>query len=165
MHCRPIGIVLIAMTLIVVVARADESKVATSEVPKAGLAAVKAMFPGAEIKGAAKETEDGKTVFEVTLTQKGSNIDVTVSEDGKIQLVEKQIADKDLPAAVRRALDARYPKATYKIIEQVDNVKDGKSSLDFFEALLVTADKETLEVQIAPDGKIKAEEKKQSDKD
>src|SRR4051812_10757318 len=38
------------------IARADESKVALSEVPKAGVEAVKSLFPAAEITGAAKET-------------------------------------------------------------------------------------------------------------
>ena len=154
------GAALLALTLISVVARADESKVELSAVPKGGVDAVKAMFPGAEITGAAKETEDGKTFFEVTLKQKGKNIDVTVSTDGTIELVEKEIASADLPAVVKKALDAKYPKATYKIVEEVSNVKDGKSKLDFFEAQLVTANNETLEVQVAPDGKIKKEEKK-----
>ncbi len=152
------------LALTVAVARADESKVSLADVPKGGLEAVKAMFPAAEISGAAKETEDGKTFFEVTLKQKGRTIDVTVSLDGKIELVEKEIASADLPKAVSQSLEAKYPKATYKIVEEVSNVKDGKSTLDFYEALLVTADKQKLEVQIAPDGKIKKEEKK-SEKD
>jgi hypothetical protein len=37
------------------------------DVAKVGLEAVKAMFPAAEIRDAAKETEDGNTVYEVTL--------------------------------------------------------------------------------------------------
>jgi hypothetical protein len=147
------------------VARSDESKVPLSEVPKAGQTAVKAMFPAAEIVGAAKETENGKTVFEITLKQKGKTIDVTVGEDGRIQVVEKEIAEKELPATVRGALEAKYPKATYEIIEEVSNVKDGKPVLDFYEALLITPKKEKLEVQITPDGKIKSEEKKSTEKD
>jgi hypothetical protein len=159
------AIVFLALTVVAGVARSDESKVPLSEVPQAGLEAVKAMFADADITGAAKETEEGKTVFEVSLKQKGRNIDVTLGTDGKIQLIEKEIAAKDLPAAVKRALEAKYPKATYKIIEEVSNVKDGKPTLDFFEALLVTANKQKLEVQITPDGRIKSEEKKQAEQD
>lgn len=155
----------LALVVVIGFARADETKVPLGDVPPAGLAAVKAMFPAAEISGAAKETEDGKTVFEVTLKQKGRNIDVTVGTDGKIQLVEKEIADKDLPKPVRQALEAKYPKATYKIVEEVSSVKDNKLTLDFFEVLLVRADKKQLEVQIAPDGKIKHEEQKPAEKD
>jgi hypothetical protein len=159
------AIAAVALLAVSGIARSDESKVPLGEVPKAGIDAVKAMFPGAEIAGAAKETEDGKTVYEVSLKQQGRNIDVTLDTDGKIQLVEKEIADKNLPKAVKQALEAKYPKATYKIIEEVSSMKDGKLTLDFFEALLVTADKKTLEVQIAPDGKIKSEEKKPAEKD
>ncbi|MBI3838576.1 MAG: PepSY-like domain-containing protein [Planctomycetia bacterium] len=159
------AVALLALTVVSEVARSDESKVPLSEVPKAGLEAVNAMFPDAAIGDAAKETEDGKTVYEVSLKQNGRNIDVTIGADGKIQLVEKEIADKDLPTAVRRTLEAKYPKATYKIIEEVKSIKNDKSTLDFFETLLVTASKEIVEVQITPDGKIKNEEKKQAEKD
>ena len=154
----------LALLVVAGVVRADEAKVPLSEVPKAGLAAVKAMFPAGEISGAAKETEDGKTFFEVTLKEKGRNIDVTIGTDGMVQLIEKEIVEKDLPAAVRKTLEAKYPQATYEIIEEVSSVKDGKATLDFLEALLVTASKEKLEVQIAPDGKIKSEEKKPDEK-
>lgn len=151
---------LIAVSVVSGVARSDESKVPVSEVPQGGLEAAKAMFPGATVSGVAKETEDAKTVFEVTLKHNGKNIDVTIGLDGKIQVIEREIADKDLPAAVKKTLDAKYPKATRKILEEVSSVKDGKPTLDFFEALLVTANQETLEVQIEPDGKVRKEEKK-----
>lgn len=165
MRIRLFAIAVLTLTVAIGTARSDESKVQLGDVPKAGLEAVKTMFPKAEITGAAKETEDDKTVYEVTLKQMGRTIDVTVGIDGKIQVVEKEIAEKDLPVEVRRALDAKYPKATYKIVEQVEAVKDGKPTLDFFETLLVTAQSESLEVQIAPDGKIKAVEKKQAGQD
>jgi hypothetical protein len=155
----------VALALAAGAARADESKVPLSEVPKAGQTALKAMFPAAEIVGAAKETEDGKTVFEITLKQKGKNIDVTIGEDGKIQVIEEEIAERELPAAVRKTLEAKYPKAKYAIIEEVSNVKEGKATLEFFEALLITAKKDMLEIQITPDGKIKNEEKKSTEKD
>lgn len=151
---------MLALMLMSSVAWSEESKVELGDVPKGGVAAVKAMFPDAKIEGAAKETEAGETVFEVTLTRQGLNIDVTLDIDGKIQVVERQIAAKELPAAVKQALEAKYPKATYKVLEQVDAMKDGKPVLDFFEAHLVTTDKQSIEVEIAPDGKIKAEETK-----
>jgi hypothetical protein len=158
----------IALLALVVVPRAaysGEEKVPLGEVPKAGLEAVKAMFPQAELIGAEKETEDGKTVYEVALKHKGRKIDVILAADGTIQLVEKQIDAKDLPKRVSQALRAKYPQATYKIIEEVSQVKDGKPKLDFYEALLITSDQRTLEVQIAPDGKVKREEKKQAEND
>jgi hypothetical protein len=165
MRAHLIAVAVLALTGAVGTAHGDESKVPLGDVPKAGLEAVKVMFPKAEITGAAKETEHDKTVYEVTLKQLGRTIDVTIGTDGKIQVVEKEIAEKDLPVEVRRALDAKYPKATYKIVEQVEAVKDGKATLDFFETLLVTAQGESLEVQILPDGRIKAVEKKEAGKE
>ena len=50
-------------------------------------------------------------------------------------------------------LDKEYPKATLKIVEEVTAVKDGKEVVDFYEALLVTAEKKEIEVQITADGK------------
>jgi hypothetical protein len=161
-----IGVVMLAVLGIAAgTARSAESKVQLNELPKGGLDAVKGMFPKGLITGAAKETEDDKTVYEVTLKEMGRTIDVTIGTDGQIQVVEREIASKDLPVAVRRALEGRYPQAIYKIVERVEAFKAGKASLDFFEVLLQTSGGQTIEVQIAPDGTIKAEEKKQADKD
>lgn len=64
--------------------RADEEKVAIKDVPKVVLDAVNARFPGAELTGAEKETEDGKTLYEVSLKQGGRNIDVGITDAGTI---------------------------------------------------------------------------------
>ena len=57
------------------VSLADEEKIPVKELPKAVLKAVKEKFPKAEIKGAAKEEEDGKTTYEVMLKVKGRSVD------------------------------------------------------------------------------------------
>jgi hypothetical protein len=144
-------------------ARADEEKVALDKLPRAVADAVKKKFAGAELTGASKETENGKTIFEVSLKHKGQKMDVTVTADGHIEVIEKEIAAKDVPAAVRAALDKKYPKATVKIIEEIIKVKDGKDTLDVYEFLIVSADKKTVEVSIAPDGKITKEEEKKDE--
>jgi uncharacterized membrane protein YkoI len=146
-------------------AGAQEEKVPLDKVPKAVAAAVKKRFPQAEVVGASKEVEDGKTVYEVTIKNKGQNIDVTLTPEGAITEIEKQIEAKDLPKAVAQALEAKYPKATYKIVEEVFKVKDGKENLAYYEVLLVTADKKSFEVQIAADGKIVNVEDKSKEKE
>ena len=146
-------------------ARADEQKVPLDKVPKAVLNAVKARFPGAELVEAAKETEDGKSVYEVSVKNKGQKIDVTLSSDGAIQLLEKTISAKDLPKTVAAALEAKYPKAKYEIIEEVIKVQGGREHLEYYEALLVTADKKKVEVEVAPDGTIKKTEDKKGKDD
>ncbi len=66
---------------------------------------------------------------------------------------------------VAESLEKKYQKATYKIVEAVYAVKDGKENLDFYEVLLVTAEKKTIEVEILADGKIRAEEDKKEEKE
>src|SRR5438128_950476 len=80
-------------------ARSGE-KVALDKVPKPVLEAVKKRFPKAEVSGASKSTVDKKTVYEVSLKEGGKGIDATVSDDGKITQIEKEMAFKDLPEAV-----------------------------------------------------------------
>src|SRR5262249_40270653 len=122
---------------------ADEEKVPLDKLPKAVSDAVKKRFPGAELSGASKETENGKTVYEITLGHGGHKMDVTFGGDGQLQGIEKEISPKDLPKPVANALEGKYPKATHKTIEEVIKVKDGKEYLESYEVLLVTADKKT----------------------
>lgn len=146
--------------------RADEEKVPLDKVPKAVVEAAKKRFPKAEVVGASKETDKDKTVYEIELKLDGKTIDVTLTPEGAITTIEQQIDAKDLPKPVAAALEKKYPKATYKIVEAVYAVKDGKEALDFYEVDLLTADKKEFEVKIAADGTIKeVEEKKEEKKD
>jgi uncharacterized membrane protein YkoI len=137
------------------VVHADEEKVALDKLPKAVKDAIKAKFPDAELVGAEKETENGKTQYEVSIKNKKDKLDVILSADGKIVAIEKEIEAKELPKPVTAALDAKYPKATIKKVEEI--TKDDKVT---FEVLIETADKKKLEVVFDPKGKIVEEEKK-----
>src|SRR4051794_9552178 len=80
-------------------ARAEEEEIPLKDLPKAVLDAVMGRFPGAEPTGAGKETEDGKTNFEVPLKEKGKNVDVPLPAEGRIVEVEREITAGDLPKA------------------------------------------------------------------
>jgi hypothetical protein len=147
------------LLLVGVIVRADEEKVPLDKVPKAVLDAVKKKFPGADLKGAEKDKEDKETHYEIALEFKGHKIEATFKEDGTLLSIEKQIAAKDLPKAVSDALEKKYPKATYKTIEEVTDIK-GKEEKLGYEVLLVTEDKKTIEVELSPKGEILKEEKK-----
>jgi uncharacterized membrane protein YkoI len=146
--------------LVSAVVRADEEKIPLDKLPKAVVDAVKKHFPDADLKSAEKETEDGKTVYEVALTHKGHKMEVTVTPDGDITGIEKQLEAKDLPKAVTETLDSKYPKATLKVIEEVIKVKEGKEHLEGYEVLLVTADGKKKEVVVNAEGKVVKEEEK-----
>jgi hypothetical protein len=154
----------VAVFVLTVPVRADEEKVPLDKVPKAVLDAAKKRFPKAEVVGASKEKEDNKTVYEIELKLDGKKIDVTLTEEGAITTIEQQIDAKDLPKAVSEALDKKYPKAAFKIVESVTKVKDGNEKLEYYEVLLVTAEKKEIEVEILADGKIKNEEEKKKEK-
>jgi uncharacterized membrane protein YkoI len=141
--------------------RGGEEDIPLNKVPKAVMDSVKAKFPGAEMKGAAKEEEEGKTSYEVSITYGGKKIDVVAKPDGTILAVETVIKAADLPAAVKKTLEAKYPKAEYKTIESIE--EGDKLS---YEVLLETADDKDLEITLDRNGKIlETEEKKESEKD
>jgi hypothetical protein len=146
-------------------ALADEEKVPPDKVPQAVVRAVKKRFPEAEMKQAGKELEGGKTVYEIAIKDKGHAIDVTLTPEGKILEFEREIDAKDMPKAVAKALRNKYAKATYKTVEEVIKVKDGKERLAYYEIKLVTAGKKSLEVTVTPAGKLSKEEDKTKDKD
>jgi uncharacterized membrane protein YkoI len=138
-------------------ARADEKTVPLDKVPKPVMDAVKAKYPGANIKKAATETEEGKTVYEIALTYKQHNYDVTYTPAGKIVDVEKEIEATDLPKAVAKALRTKYPKATFTRVEELSKADDKVSG---YEVLLVTTEKKKFEVELDPKGKIIKETEK-----
>jgi hypothetical protein len=165
-HVRGWGLAaLAALVLLAPAVRADEEKVPLDKLPKAVVDTVKKRFPDARLVSASKEDENGKTVYEVSIEDKGQKSDVTVTTEGALVSIETEIAAKDLPKAVAETLDQKYPKATFKTIETVVKVRDGKEKLEYYELLLVTAAGKKLEVTITPDGKVNHEEDKSKEKD
>lgn len=156
----------LALFVVAAAARGDEENVPLDKVPKPVLEAAKKRFPKAEVKGASKETENGKTVYEVTFKQDGKNIDVTLTPEGTITLIEQEVAFAALPKPVATALTKKYPGAKYQIVESVTKVAGGKETLEYYEAHLTTADKKAIEAEVFPDGKLKGEaEDKEGKKD
>ena len=134
-------------------ANADEEEVPLDQVPKAVLEAIRAKFPHAKLTGAAKETEDGKTTYEVELEYKDSEYTVSATADGKITEIEREIEIKDLPKAVSDAIKKKYPGAKLDGAEEV--TADNKTT---YEVEIETSDKKELELTIDPSGKILKEE-------
>ena len=145
----------LTLAVLLCVARGAEEERPLDKLPKAVLDAVKAKFPKAELTAGAEETEDGKTLYEVSFKYKGANYDVMVTPEGKITLIEKAIATRDLPKAVATTLAAKYPKATIKLAEELS---DGNDKVLAYELRLVTVEKKQVEVKFDPQGKVVNEE-------
>lgn len=156
-----IGGVLASLVLVAATVRADEEKVELDKLPKAVVEAVKAKFPKCEMVSASKEKEGDKTIFEVQIKDGKTKADVSLTEEGKIVSIEKEIAAADLPKEVTDALEARYAKAKINLAEEVTD-KDDKV---VYELHVTTADGKKGEVVFDPKGKFVKEEFKKEKKE
>lgn len=145
-----------ACVLPFLVTAAHAGDVALGDVPPVVMESIKARFTEAKVTGAAKEkTEDGKEIYEISLEDASQNtIDVTITPEGAITLIEKQISRKELPAPVSKTLDEKYPKSRYRLVEEMIQVSGKEEKLAFYEVLLVTPKKELWSVQLDLEGKI-----------
>ena len=144
--------------------RADEETIGLKDLPKAVRAAVKAKFPEGKLIKAAKEEDEGKTIYEVVVEEDDAKIDVAVSAKGKILEVERTIEPKELPKAVAATLKSKYPKARIKKAERVVKYEDDEEE-KFFEVLLASKGKEDVEVKLSAKGKILDDKDDEEDDD
>jgi hypothetical protein len=140
--------------------RAQEEGIPLDRVPKAVMKSAKAKFPGAEIKGASEETEDGKPpVYELEMKHHRHNVDVTFKVDGTLILVETAIPGKELPKVVLRAVEQRYPGASFGGANSVATGPEVKKA-DYYEFYIMTADEKPARVKVDPHGKVLYPEEK-----
>ena len=147
------GVAALSLGLMVV---AQAAEVSLTSVPKPVLHTVKTRFKNAMLVGASEEkTAEGKAFYEVSLKERGRSIDVTLSPEGAMSVIEKQIARKELPKPMADTLSKRYPGAKYTMFEQVFEVEAGKETLVYYEAVLIDSGKQTWAVELALDAKVR----------
>lgn len=128
-------------------------KVPLDQLPKAVMDSLKQRFPKADMIRAGRVVEKGKTKYVVGLKD-GVRIGVSISPEGKITRLEKEMLVKGLPKVVLDALDERSPKAALKAAKEIIEVANGKEVLGSYEVVLVAANTTRLEAAISPQGKI-----------
>jgi len=113
--------ILIAVSLMLIgaAATAQESKVKEKDVPPAVIAAFKAAYPNATIRGLAKEKENGKLFYEIESKDGTTLRDLLYNPDGTVAEIEETVAASDLPAAAQQAIQDKYPKAVVSRAEKV----------------------------------------------
>ena len=121
------------------------------------LAAFTQSYPKATIKNASKETEDGKTVWEVESIDGGLARDLMYNPDGTVIDIEEEVAMAAVPPVVADAVKAKYPKAT---VTKAEKKTAGKAVT--YEFTLKGAKEASIE--LTPDGKT-VPAKKETDKD
>jgi hypothetical protein len=115
--------------------------------------AVAKAFPGAAISACKPAHEHGKDQFEVKLSRSGGDpIELDVAPDGTILQIEEKIAVDALPAAVKKAFAAKYPKATATRAEKQTAGKDVRYEIAF------RTDGGTKEATFSADGSFAGEE-------
>ncbi|HVA49502.1 MAG TPA: PepSY-like domain-containing protein [Pirellulales bacterium] len=156
------SVLTLGLMLLTVDARAlaKEEDVPLDQVPKVVLEAVKAKFPGAKLTEAAKETEDGKTTYEIGLEHKGQEYSVSLTAAGKITEIEREIEIKELPKAVSDAIKKKYPKGKMEKAEEV--TAGGKTT---YEVVVEASDDKDVEVTVDASGKILKEEAEEEEDD
>jgi hypothetical protein len=121
--------------------------------PPAVTTSVMKAFPKATIGACKAEHEHGKDQFEVKLTKSnGEKVEVDVAPDGTVLQVEEKIAVDALPAAVKKAFGARYPKARMSGAEKQTAGKDIRYEIAF------SVDNGRKEATFAADGTFVEEE-------
>ncbi len=144
-------IVLTALSLLLPIAvLADgEKKVQMKNLPPAVQATVKEQSKGAAIRGLAKETEKGKTLYELELRVDGHTKDLMIDASGKIVSIEEQVELKDLPALVQSAIIIQTGKGKILIIE---SLTEGGTLIGYEAAIKIGV--KSREIKISPDGKL-----------
>jgi hypothetical protein len=128
---------------------------AHADCPAPVISAVKKRFPEATIEKCKAEREDGHDQFEAKIVNKGARLEVEVAPDGAILQVEEKVALASVPAAVTRALAARYPKSQARRAEKQTRA-DGAV---WYEIGLVTAAGDRREATFKADGTFVEEER------
>jgi Putative beta-lactamase-inhibitor-like, PepSY-like len=139
----------------------EAQKVELSQVPAPVMSALNTRFPGNTVDSIEKETENGAVVYDIELKQQGRKYEMDVKEDGTVMEIEKEI--KDPPAAVTKAIQAKYPGAKIKEVMEKNTVKGKQETPSEYEVTLTTADGKSKEADVSLDGssvKEEGEEKK-----
>ena len=135
--------------------RAQEEGIPLVRVPKAVMKSAKAAFPGAKIKVASEETEDGKpSNFALEMIHHRHNVEVTFKVDGTVVLVETDVPAKEWPKVVRRAVEHSYPGATVRGAKSVKNGPEVKKGADYYRIYLLAGDEKPAVVKVDPNGNV-----------
>jgi hypothetical protein len=126
---------------------AQEKRLKKSDLPAAVQKVADQQSQGATVRGYARETEDGKLQYEVSLTVDGHTKDIAIAPDGTINEIEEQVFLDNLPSSIR---DALQKKAAPGRIVKVESLTK-RDQLVAYEAQIITGSKKS-EIQVGPDG-------------
>jgi len=133
--------------LLLLAALASAKSLKLSDLPPALRQAVTENAKGGDIETITSEKEKGVTQYEVETMLNGKHRDFDIDQQGKLLLVEEEVALDSVPAAVKTAITKKV--ATGKL-ERVEAVTAGAKTT--WEAAYTTAKGKKLEFQVSADG-------------
>jgi uncharacterized membrane protein YkoI len=123
-----IGIAAVSLTFVPGVAAAQArpaARIDLSKYPAAVRTTIEAETKNATLKGVSKETEKGKTQYEVETIVDGKSRDLLVDPSGKVIEVEQEIGLDAAPAPVQAAL-----KQHAKVLKLESVTRDGVTTYE-----------------------------------
>lgn len=128
----------------------EEVELPLAEVPPEVRKAADVAVPKAMWETAYRHEEGKRIVYELCgEDESGRDVAVTILSDGKVEMVETEIAPEDVPEVVQAALKKKFP---HFVIESVYEVtQEGKVAAYEFEGKR-PKDKEEIGVYVSPDG-------------
>lgn len=126
----------------------QEKKISGKDLPPAVKSAFEKSYPQAKIKGLAKETENGKTYFEVESVDGKLRRDLLYTPEGDVYEIEETFDAKTLPQAVKDVLQKKFGK--YSVTKAERTTHGTEMQYD----LALKCGKKSFEASIDPTGKI-----------
>ena len=87
--------------------QAQRDKLELNKIPKVMMDALSARFPNAEIHQWTREKEGDLVIYDIEFRQGGRKCEADIKEDGTYHNFEREIAAKDLPQAVKQAVEKK----------------------------------------------------------
>ena len=132
-----------------------EGTLALKDLPKPVQTTVQKETQGATIVGISKETDAGKTIYEIETKVSGHSRDMLVDDKGALTEVEEETALASLPAAIQAQIKTSIGKSKLVKLETVMNGAKVKTG---YSALVETNGKQS-EIEMGLDGKPTAKGK------
>jgi hypothetical protein len=124
------------------------ASVAMKDLPPAVRATVESQTKGAQIKSLTKETEDGRTQYEVETVVDGKRRDIAIDLKGAVIEIEDEIPSADLPAPVRTAMARKAVGGRIVTVESVTIA----NAIAGYEAEYIDKNGRKREARFKPDG-------------
>jgi inner membrane protein involved in colicin E2 resistance len=141
------GMAVVTVGLLAAVGVAQEKKIKRSDLPAPVEKTVGEVSQGATIKEFSKETENGKTTYEVAMVVNGHAKDVEIDPNGTVVEIEEEVVMSALSAEVKDGLTAKAAGTKIRKVESI--TKQGK--IVAYEAQVEKDGKKS--IQVGPNGK------------